>query len=60
MAAHSGWEMIPVKGFFAVLCCLGPLLTGSGVCHRDIHLYIFLNGRQIQDSRQNDIFPVYH
>ncbi len=35
----SEWEMIPVKGFFAVLYCLGPLLTGTTGCVRHIHVY---------------------
>ena len=35
----SEWEMIPGKGFFAVLYCLGPLLTGPTGCVRHIHGY---------------------
>ena len=31
--------MIPEKGFFAVLYCLGPLLTGPTVCVGHIHGY---------------------
>ena len=30
--------MIAGEGFFAVLCCSGPLLIGSTVCVRHIHV----------------------
>ena len=36
---NSKWDMSRGEGFSVDLCCTGPLLTGSIVCHHDIHVY---------------------